>query len=95
MIIPQTFMLMGREFKVVITPKQGIDYHGACLPDLNEIHISKDIPRSKIESVFFHELTHAILAIMGQQELYNDETFIEVFSGLLHQAMISAKGKSV
>ena len=92
MNIPSQFDLMGRTFKVNASPKLGIDYHGLCSPDTNEIHISKDIPYTKMESVFFHELVHAILSLMGECELYGNEKFVETFGGLLHQAMSTSKG---
>jgi len=39
---------------------------------------------------FAHELTHAILTAMGHK-LNSDEAFVDQFSGLLHQALMTAK----
>lgn len=40
--------------------------------------------------IFTHELTHAILSAMGHK-LNNDEAFVDQFSGLLQQALETAK----
>lgn len=95
--VPKKFMLMGRQFEVVPIDQSmagilPIDYHGLCVPDLNEIHVSTDIPRSKLEATYLHELVHAVLSCMGDTELYANEQFIDIFSGLLHQALTSGEG---
>ena len=95
--IPKKFMLLGRQFEVVPIDQSmagilPLDYHGLCLPDLNEIHISTDIPRSKLESTYMHELVHAVLSCMGNDDMYSNEAFIDMFSGLLHQALVTGEG---
>ena len=95
--IPKKFMLLGRQFEVVPIDQSmagilPLDYHGLCVPDLNEIHVSTDIPRSKLEATYLHELVHAVLSCMGDTELYANEQFIDIFSGLLHQALTSGEG---
>lgn len=95
--VPKKFMLMGRQFEVVPIDQSmagilPLDYHGLCVPDLNEIHVSTDIPRSKLEATYLHELVHAVLSCMGDTELYANEQFIDIFSGLLHQALTSGEG---
>ena len=95
--IPKKFMLLGRQFEVVPIDQSmagilPLDYHGLCLPDLNEIHIATDIPRSKLESTYMHELVHAVLSCMGDSEMYSNEPFIDMFSGLLHQALVTGEG---
>lgn len=43
------------------------------------------------EATFFHELTHAILFTMGENELSENERFIEGFANLLHQYVKTVK----
>ena len=86
---------MGRKYKVKMSNNLSSDYHGLCEPDISTIYLASSSPKDRLESVFYHELVHAILATMGQNELYADERFVEVFSGLLHQAVTSMKGRTV
>lgn len=92
--IPKSFKLMGRTFTVEYTPKlnytdgaTGMAYHRSrrigLLPNTPEY------PRSKedIEQTFLHELTHHILHAMGETKLNDNEKFVDMFAGFLHQAL--------
>lgn len=48
---------------------------------------AEPVQKQDIELTFWHELTHWILEQMDEQELKNNEKFIFLFSGLLHQAI--------
>ena len=54
---------------------------------------SETWPRSAtdIEHTFCHELTHHILNKMFRDDLNGDEKFVDVFAGLLHQALVTMK----
>lgn len=93
MNIPQSFMLMGKEYKVKLTDNTGMDFTGYYNPQTLEITLAKGQSKQLTEHVFFHELVHCILQNMGEQELYNNEKFTDVFGGLLHQAILTMKGK--
>lgn len=93
MQIPKSFKLLGRQFTVISSARHCIDCHGICNPDVNQIILSDSIPRSKRESVFCHELVHAVLSVMGEEELYLNEKFVETFGGILHQALSTMKGE--
>lgn len=43
------------------------------------------------EHNYFHELTHWILYIMNEDDLRNNEKFVDCFAFLLHQAQKSSK----
>ena len=45
------------------------------------------VPDTQLEQTFFHELVHTILDNMNEYKLSKNEKFIEVFSGILHQAL--------
>ncbi len=49
-----------------------------------------DLPDIKLEGTFCHELVHIMLYFAGEHELRNNEKFVDVFSGLLHQALTTA-----
>ena len=46
-----------------------------------------EVSESKKRQVFLHELTHAILAQMGKEELNEDESFVNTFSSFLSEAI--------
>ena len=45
------------------------------------------IPESHQQQTFLHELTHAILAQMGKEDLNGDESFVNTFSSFLSEAI--------
>ena len=46
-----------------------------------------NISESKQQQTFLHELTHAILAQMGKDDLNDDESFVNTFSSFLSEAI--------
>lgn len=42
------------------------------------------------DETYYHELTHWVLYVMGN-DLHNDEKFVSLFSSLLHQSVLSSK----
>ena len=46
-----------------------------------------NISESRQQQTFLHELTHAILAQMGKEELNEDESFVNTFSSFLSEAI--------
>lgn len=90
---------MNKEFTLgavnwqVITQDR-TDVHGICEPDLLRIILSSRMNNQKHKDlVFYHELTHAILNMMGN-ELYHNEEFVNTFSTLLHQGLDTLKNKN-
>lgn len=100
MKIPKKFKLHGQTIKVEYDKKliQKEDNVGhACFRE-NKIRLQPDEnnfirPRAKIEETFLHELVHFILNAMSENELRDNEKFIELFSGLLHQYIVTSEGK--
>ena len=95
MKIPKRFRLLGQEYTVTILPQsQWKDPEAVGLFDTGsrQILILK-APRETMEQVALHELTHAILAVMGQDKLYKNEAFVDLFSGLLHQYLITSESE--
>lgn len=46
-----------------------------------------DVSDSKKRQTFLHELTHAILFTMRKDELNDDESFVNIFSSFLNEAI--------
>ncbi len=97
MKIPKSFKLLGQE--IVVKYKKNLSNKhnswGKAYYDRNEIELQDNkydegLPDIKIEEVFYHELVHFILYSAGEHELKNNEKFVDVFSGLLHQALTTA-----
>ena len=97
--IPQSFQLMGHNFKVEWDNKlffYGNQDLGLCDFNCNRIVIQPNtdsVPRerSQIEHTYLHEMVHAILSTMGEQGLSDNEVFVDTFAGLLHQALQTSK----
>ena len=52
---------------------------------LADTHKGKSIPKDLIEQTFYHELVHAILDAIGQDDLVYDEKIAQGMGMLLHQ----------
>lgn len=92
MIIPRKVQLMGHTIDVqIVAPKDW--KHKGCVGYFDPANYTIAIKRgrpSQMAHVFFHELTHAVLAVMSHP-LYEDETFVDSFGGLLAQAISTAR----
>ena len=102
--IPTKFQLLGQEIEVVFDDelyfKEAQNRLGLCDFDNNIIYIQPDssiIPRpeTQIEHTYLHELTHMILIAIGKNELASDESFVDMFAGLLLQILKTSEYKSV
>lgn len=96
MKIPDKFMLMGREIKVVWSDDLigREDASGRASWRRGTLEIQKpgkshEADESYSEQVFCHELVHLILWAMSEDDLSENERFVDTFGGLLHQAMVT------
>lgn len=90
--IPSSFQLMGKTYTVQVVPRDewaDAQVWGDFNPATNEIRVVK-LGAEATEQTFYHELMHAILTAMNHK-LNTNEPFIDMFSGLLHQALKTAK----
>jgi hypothetical protein len=67
-----------------------LNAHGLCDPHTSIITLQNksQFEERKLEAVelcLYHEVTHAILSLMGEDDLNNNEQFVHQFSLLLHQ----------
>lgn len=96
MKIPRSFKIMGHtivvEYDKLLINKD--DSRGVADFRINKIILQPNVegnalPRTAIEQTFLHELIHWICYKIGRNDLKDDETFVDSFSGLLHQALIT------
>lgn len=93
MKIPTQVCLLGYTLKVKIIAEDDWPHEdavGIFYPDKQEIQIVRATP-DMMGHAYLHELTHAILNAMSEDRLYKNERFVDTFSGLLHQALCTAR----
>jgi predicted SprT family Zn-dependent metalloprotease len=97
--IPRSFWLMGQKITVSFSDKLATDNGalGQSFFNSNTIKIQRptgsfEISNDQLELTFYHELVHFILHTMGQNELNNNEQFVDMFGNLLVQFLRTKKG---
>ena len=94
MIIPKTYKQFGRDIKVSLEPFDDLrTFNGLCSPDTGRIKLVKGLDTCHLEHVFLHEALHMMMNLMQRHDLYEDENFINVLSGLIHQMLHTGKGE--
>lgn len=91
-MIPKRYKLLGHTVKVNVIPEarwKQKDCVGLYQPHRHRILIRGSVEQSLREHTFYHELVHSILSSMDH-DLNDDEKFVDMFAGLLHQAMTTA-----
>lgn len=92
--IPKSFELHGHRIRVYREPKVAVKEGalGVTYPEANEIYVTSlpGTPEEQIEHTFFHELMHMIMHHMGERDLYENEKFIDMCAGFIHQALKTA-----
>jgi hypothetical protein len=84
--LPKQFEILGRKFDIQYDKSLGENL-GVCFPDNGLIKIVKNkfLPRDSVEHTLWHEISHAILYAMGEEELFRNEKFIDLLGGILYQ----------
>jgi Zn-dependent peptidase ImmA (M78 family) len=93
-MIPKKFKLMGAEYTVnLVGPKKWPDDEavGLCNFLNQEISILSAVSEVQQQQTFCHELVHCILDKMGENDLNDNEQFVDLFGSLLHQAWTTCK----
>lgn len=91
-VIPESFRLGGREWKVKFRQKMPKGTLGECHSDNCEIHLKKGMTGETLHHTFYHELCHAVAFTMGWSEFNGDEDKIDAVGGLLYQFLNTKKG---
>lgn len=84
------FKLGGKEFNVELVRSIDDTGLGRTYSMLNKIKIAEtwqnfELENTGKEQTFYHELVHAILDELGENELSANERFVQSFSVLLYQ----------
>ena len=92
--IPKRFHVGGQDVEVNILERIENDNLGNCCLARGIVEVAskfngKDQSDSSKLNTFYHELTHAILDTMGENELSSNERFVNTFSGFLTEAVRS------
>jgi predicted SprT family Zn-dependent metalloprotease len=94
MDIPRRLKLLGRTITVEYDPmldgRDGTVGEARYTSDSIALQPNTDTfrrPQTQLEQVFLHELVHYILNEMNEYDLRRNEKFVDVFAGLLHQAL--------
>jgi len=98
MNIPTSFELFGQTITVEYrrTLHKTHKAVGLWIPGKNKIVLQQrtktyDITDETIEQTFLHELTHALLTILGYEDLSNNEKLVDLIGNGLHQVIKSVK----
>lgn len=97
-IIPKQFSLMGLSYSVEYNDDilRVDDLQGQHSPRELKIKLKKEddyMHRCQVEHNYFHELVHAILCTLCEDELNGNEKFVENFAGLLYQSLKTQEGE--
>lgn len=91
--IPNTFSVGGLNYNVIFEEflRYGEEY-GHWDGTKCTIHIAKtagseEMTEERKQQTFFHELIHAALDAIGEDELNDNEQFIDALSNVLYQAI--------
>lgn len=97
----KSFSLGGHDIKVkyqkvVRNPADGAEIFGLCNPLQNVMLVATHLANAPLsEDVilhsFCHELGHFMLILMGEQELNQNEDFVDLLGAFLHQFLKTNK----
>jgi len=91
-IIPKSFWLGGLQIDVSFDEnlyKNRKIVGEARYPSQSITLDSVTLSKQLTEQNYFHELTHWILYMMNEDDLRNNEKFVDVFATFLHQARVT------
>jgi len=91
-IIPSSLWLGGLKIDVIYDEnlhKNRRIVGEARYPSQSIVLDSVILSKQLMEQNFFHELTHWILYVMNEDDLRNNEKFVDVFAYFMHQALVT------
>ena len=101
MVVPKSFKLFATTINVVVDNQRTDDMKvfGCYEPHNNTIILADkfgihNISEDQMLDTFYHEKVHAILRAMNEEELNNNEKFVDVFAKLLRQSDETATFKT-
>lgn len=94
MKIPKKFKLLGHTIEVMEDNSRYYEKnsYGACSYEQHWIKLvmpseHHPVTETSLEHTFLHELVHMMLYYTEHSDLTDNEKFVDLFAGLLHQAL--------
>ena len=91
--IPKSFKLFGTTINVIIDNQRcndknlyGASHYGKSVIMLSTHHNAEELSEDRKLDVFYHEKVHIILDNMNENELTDNEKFVDIFAKLLRQS---------
>jgi predicted SprT family Zn-dependent metalloprotease len=86
-MIRKSFNLAGQKFTVKFKRRGLTNCWGRFLPEKNEIWLCESLKKNPdlLGVTFYHEMSHAMMYVMGEDDLYANEKFIDNLAHLLYQ----------
>ena len=98
MRIPKRFSVLGHQVTVKFDP-ESLDQLGACGSWSLGNAVIRLVPedsahnRRMVEHAFCHEWVHCMLEMIGEKKLSENEKFVDLLAGVLHQSLSSMQGE--
>lgn len=96
--IPKTFKLFGTTINIVwdnrrMNEREAYGLHNYSTSTITLCHTDgiEQLSHGRMMDTYYHERTHAILEAMGENELSQNEKFVDLLAKLTRQADESAK----
>lgn len=96
--IPTSFKVLGHTIKVQKIPSKELEALGReALDGLYDhankvIYLDETLSYANMEQTYIHEKTHCILMLMGEDELSDNEKFVELMSQISYQIDKTSRG---
>lgn len=95
--IPKSFQLFGHTIEVSLEDEYIVHREQLCrglwCPEQNKIRLAnaKDQADSILHQTLWHEMVHAVLDRLGEDELSNNEKLVDLLGQAFYQINITAK----
>lgn len=104
--IPARFSMLGHEVEIIILADPEFDkvvdilrpdddpndYTGLYDHNLKNIYIRDSLSERELYSTYLHERSHCLMCFMGQDELNEDEGFVDLLGELEYQYLTTMRG---
>jgi hypothetical protein len=86
----KSFNCLGHKVKIKYVKRLPGGFLGDCEPDRHLIKVvthknGKPLPDSTVQHSRHHEQAHYFMKLLGRDDLYEDEAFIDSLGAMMHQ----------
>ena len=91
--LPEEVTLLGIPIKIIVddTMIEKHSFIGRADYINQTIIIDTTAPKETVEQALIHELCHYIMHFMGEEELRDNEKFVDMLAHLIYQALASIR----